>query len=73
MTNAYMRQASAMYQQTSIAGQVESADSHKLIAMLLDGAIDRIGQARAHLRHGNVPAKGAMVTKAVAIVSDHAI
>jgi flagellar protein FliS len=70
MTNAYMRQASAMYQQTSIAGQVESADSHKLIAMLLDGAIDRIGQARAHLRHGNVPAKGAMVTKAVAIVSE---
>lgn len=70
MTNAYMRQASAMYQQTSVAGRVEDADPHKLIAMLLDGAIERIAQARAHLRHGDVSAKGAVVTKAVAIVGE---
>jgi len=70
MTNAYMRQASAMYQQTRAEGRVEGADPHQLIAMLLDGAIERIAQARAHLRRGDVPAKGAVVTKAVAIVGE---
>ena len=70
MTNAYMRQASAMYQQTRAEGRVEGADPHQLIAMLLDGAIERITQARAHLHRGDVPAKGAVVTKAVAIVGE---
>jgi flagellar protein FliS len=70
MTNAYMRRASAMYQQTRAEGRVEGADSHQLVAMLLDAAIERIAQARAHLRHGNVAAKGAVVTKAVAIVGE---
>ncbi|MBD8871248.1 flagellar export chaperone FliS [Rhodanobacter sp. DHB23] len=70
MTNAYMRQASALYQQTGLAGRVESADPHQLIALLLDGAIERIAQARGHLRRGDVSAKGAAVTKAVAIVGE---
>ena len=70
MTNAYMRQASAMYQQTRAEGRVEGADPHQLIAMLLDGAIERIAQARVHLQRGDVPAKGAVVTKAVAIVGE---
>lgn len=70
MTNAYMRQASAMYQQTRAGGRVEGADPHQLIAMLLDGAIERITQARGHIRHGDVPAKGAALSKAVAIVGE---
>jgi len=70
MTNAYMRQASAMYQQTRAGGRVEGADPHQLIAMLLDGALERIAQARALLRHGDVPNKGAMITRAVAIVGE---
>ncbi|GAB3789531.1 flagellar export chaperone FliS [Dyella agri] len=70
MTNTYMRQASAMYQQTRAEGRVEGADPHQLIAMLLDGAIERIAQARSLLRHGDVPAKGAVITKAVAIVGE---
>lgn len=70
MTNAYMRQANALYQQTSVAGRVESADPHQLITLLLDGAIERIALARGHLRRGDVPAKGAAVTKAVAIMGE---
>lgn len=70
MTNAYMRQVSAMYQQTRAEGRVEGADPHQLIAMLLDGAIERIAQARAYLSRGDVPAKGAAITKVVAIVGE---
>lgn len=70
MTNAYMRQASAMYRQTRAEGVVEGADPHKLIAMLLDGVMERIAQARGHVIHGNVPAKGVAIGKAVAIIGE---
>lgn|SRR5512139_660986 len=78
MTYGPMRQASALYQQNSVAG-VESADAHQLVSLLLDGAMDRIAQARGHLQHGNVAAKGSCISKAVAIIGalrdslDHAV
>ena len=65
-----MRHASALYQQNSAAGGVESADPHQLVGMLLDGAMDRIAQARGHIAHGNVAAKGVCISKAVAIVGE---
>lgn len=70
MTNGYMRKASAIYQQNSVRGSVEDADSHQLIGMLLEGAIDRVIQARGHMIHGNVAKKGNNITRAVAIVGE---
>ena len=78
MTYGPLRQPSALYQQNSVAG-VESADAHQLVGLLLDGAMDRIAQARGHLQHGNVAAKGSCISKAVAIIGalrdslDHAV
>ncbi len=70
MTYGPMRHASAFYQQNSVSGGVESADPHQLVGMLLDGALDRIAQARGHVQHGNVAAKGTCISKAVAIVGE---
>ena len=70
MTNGYMRKASAIYQQNSVRGSVEGADPHQLISMLFDGAIDRINQARGHMTHGNVAAKGRNISGALAIVGE---
>lgn len=70
MTNGYMRKASAIYQQNSVRGSVEGADSHQLIGMLLDGAIDRINQAHGHMTHGNVAGKGRCITGGLAIVGE---
>lgn len=69
MTYGPMRNASALYQQNSVAG-VEDADPHHLVGKLLDGAIDRISQARGHLVHGNTAAKGVCISKAVAIIGE---
>ncbi|HEX5306504.1 MAG TPA: flagellar export chaperone FliS [Dyella sp.] len=69
MTYGPMRHAGALYQQNAVAG-VESADAHQLVNLLLDGAMDRIAQARGHLQHGNVAAKGSCISKAVAIVGE---
>jgi flagellar protein FliS len=65
-----MRNASALYQQNRAAGGVESADAHQLISMLMEGAMDRIAQARGHLLHGNTSAKGDSIARAVAIVGE---
>lgn len=69
MTYGPMRNASALYQQNRAAGVTE-ADPHQLVGMLLDGAIERINQARGHMVHGNVPAKGECLSKAVAIIGE---
>ncbi|BBD79371.1 flagellar export chaperone FliS [Aerosticca soli] len=69
MTYGFSR-ASALYQQTRTQGSVEDADPHRLTGMLLDGAIERIAQARGHIRHGDVAGKGTAISKAIAIVGE---
>ncbi|MHA6205496.1 flagellar export chaperone FliS [Dyella soli] len=70
MTYGYMRNASAIYQDTSVRGGVEGADRHQLTGMLYDGLIDRITQARGAMRRGDVPAKGTHFAKALAILTE---
>lgn len=70
MTYGYMRNASALYQETSARGSVEGADRHQLTGMLYDGVIDRINQARGAMRRGDVPAKGTHFGRAHAIIGE---
>jgi flagellar secretion chaperone FliS len=65
-----MRNPSALYSQTKAQGSVEGADRHQLIAMLLDGLVDRISQARGHIIHKDIPAKGHAFGKAIGILSE---
>jgi flagellar protein FliS len=66
--NGYMSTATAAYQQNSAQGGVEGADPHQLIGMLLDGAIDRIVQARGNMVHGNVTGKGENISRVLGIL-----
>src|ERR1700754_2778102 len=70
MTYGLMRKASSMYQQTGARGGVEDADPHQLTSMLLDGVLDRINQARGHIHHKDVAAKGVAFSKALAILAE---
>jgi flagellar protein FliS len=65
-----MRNPSALYRQTRAQGSVEGADRHQLIAMLLDGLVDRISQARGHIMHKDIAAKGVAFAKAIGILSE---
>jgi flagellar secretion chaperone FliS len=65
-----MQNPSALYRQTKAQGSVEGADRHQLIAMLLDGLVDRISQARGHILHKDVPAKGQAFAKAIGILTE---
>jgi flagellar protein FliS len=67
---SYMpRNGSALYAQTRAQGSVEGADRHQLLAMLLDGLADRIQQARGHILHKDLPAKGQAFAKAIGILN----
>ena len=56
------------YQQIRSQGGVESADPHGLITLLMDGALERLVKARAHMLRGEVAAKGEAITRCIEIL-----
>ncbi len=46
----------------------EYADPHRLVAMLLEGVVERVVQARGAMEHGQTARKGERIGKAIAIV-----
>ncbi|HEY8585898.1 MAG TPA: flagellar export chaperone FliS [Rhodanobacter sp.] len=56
------------YQQVRSHGGVESADPHGLITLLMDGALERLVKARAHMVRGEVAAKGEAISRCIEIL-----
>ena len=63
------RIALSAYKQVNSQTGVVDADPHRLIQLLLDGAIDRIAQARGALASGDRASMGEALGKAVGILS----
>ena len=62
------RKAVDTYAEVGVETGVASADPHRLILMLFDGALAAITAARLAMSRSEVAAKAAAVTKAIAIV-----
>lgn len=62
------RGAARLYARTAVQGGIDGASPHRLVLMLLDGALGRIAAARGHLEHGNIAARGESISQALAIV-----
>ena len=62
------RKAVDTYAQVGVETGVASADPHRLILMLFDGALAAIAAARLAMNRGEVAAKAAAITKTIAIV-----
>lgn len=58
----------AQYQAIDLEAKVESASPHGLIAMLYDGFLTRVAQAKTAMLAGNFEQKGMNVTKALNIL-----
>lgn len=56
------------YQQIRSHGGVESADPHGLITLLMDGALERLVKARAHMLRGEVATKGETISRCIEII-----
>lgn len=58
----------AAYSTVSVETGVSTADPHKLILMLFDGAILQVGTAAIALENKDVPGKGTAISKAIEII-----
>jgi flagellar secretion chaperone FliS len=65
------RRASAnLYQRVGVESQVVQADPHRMVALLFDGFMEAVAQARGALRQGQRDAKATACSRAMAILED---
>ena len=60
----------AAYRSTSVHSGVDAADPHRLIVMMMDGALERIATARGLMQHGGGAEKAQLLHRAVAIIDE---
>jgi flagellar secretion chaperone FliS len=60
----------AAYSNASAHGGVAAADPHKLVVMLMDGALERITTARGCMNRGDIAEKAKLLNRAVSILGE---
>ena len=60
----------AAYSSASAHGGVAAADPHRLIVMLMDGALDRIRTARGCIERKDIAEKAKLLNRAVSIIGE---
>jgi flagellar secretion chaperone FliS len=60
----------AAYRSVAAHSGVATADPHRLIVMLMDGALERLSLASGAMQHSDVPARNAHIHRAVEIVQE---
>ena len=60
----------AAYSSAQAHGGVAAADPHRLIVMLLDGALERIATARGCMTRGDTAEKARLINRAVSIIGE---
>lgn len=69
IANPFSRQRQ-VYQDVQVTTGVNGASPHQLVAMLFDGLIDAIAQARGGIRAQNIEVKGRAISRAVRIIDE---
>lgn len=65
-----MHNPAQSYARVGIDAVVETADPHDLILMLFDGAMAAVSMARIHMEAGEIPQKGAAISKAIDLITN---
>ncbi len=60
----------AAYSSAQAHGGVAAADPHRLIVMLMDGALERISSARGCMTRGDTAEKARLLNRAVSIIGE---
>lgn len=69
--SAYPRAGNlAAYQTVATHGGVAASDPHRLILMLLDGAMERIAAARGYMANNVYAEKGRLIGRVLAIIDE---
>lgn len=60
----------AAYQSAAAHGGVAASDPHRLIVMLLDGAVERVATARGCMQRNETAEKARLINRAVSIIGE---
>ena len=60
----------AAYQSVSVHGGVATEDPHRLVLMLMDGALERIAEAHGCIENGDIVRKAKLLSQAVHIITE---
>jgi flagellar protein FliS len=60
----------AAYRSVAAHSGVAAADPHRLIVMLMDGALEHIGSARGAMEHGDTSTRNRLIHRAVEITQE---
>ena len=60
----------AAYRSTAVHSGVDAADPHRLVVMLMDGALERIAAASGMMKHGGGVEKAQLLHRVVAIIDE---
>src|SRR6187399_3382845 len=60
----------AAYRSTAVHAGVDAADPHRLVVMMLDGAMERIATARGLMHNGGAAERAQLLHRAVAIIDE---
>ncbi|MBI2277474.1 MAG: flagellar export chaperone FliS [Dechloromonas sp.] len=65
-----MHNPAESYAKVGVDAAVETSDPHRLVLMLFDGATAAVSLARIHMAAGEIPQKGAAISKAIDLISN---
>ena len=63
------KNALAQYKKINAESAIDGATPHRLIQMLMQGALDRLVQAKGALQRKDIPTKGLLLGKTISIIS----
>ena len=69
MSNYNSQEALKQYRQLGLETQINNASPHRLIQLLMDGALERMNGAKAAMERGDAATKGVLIGKAMGIIS----
>jgi flagellar protein FliS len=69
LSNYNSQEALKQYRQLGLETQINNASPHRLIQLLMEGALERLVGAQAAMERGDPATKGALIGKAMGIIS----
>ncbi len=69
MVSSRMKNALSQYNSVSVSTGIEDATPHRLVQMLMEGALDKIAAAKGHMVRNEPAEKGRFISWAISIIS----
>jgi len=69
LSNYNSQEALKQYRQLGLETQINNASPHRLIQLLMEGALERLVAAQAAMERGDTATKGVLIGKTMGIIS----